>query len=361
MLFDLHPKESIENLFGRRSELKIIINHLTNRRWVSLLGPRMVGKTSLAQIARAQLEKKHYKTLYANLWGFTTLRGMLDVLLLSLNSDKRFSNRIKKFVGNIRGITLGPAGLALDEKVKPVTTTSQLLSVLGQHSGNMVVFLDEVQELRFVTNHLHEILANTFASHPNISFCFTGSQSGLVRTLNEAGSTAPLFGRSPYLFEIGPFTINTAEDFLRKGFQEFDIEIEQEYLKEVIGFFGGIPGWLTLYGNAVTISNLSHTEAMRSCRIEAFKIAHQSLEHYLIGRNRIEHMAALRAIALNLSWSEIRNAIQATTGRQLNDGTMKNIIDAMKLAYLIEKADGVYRLTDPVIRHYLLSKGDGDG
>ena len=82
---------------------------------------------------------------------------------------------------------------------------------------------------------------------------------------------------------------------------------------------------------------------------------------YLKGRNRIEHMAALRAIALNLTWSEIRNAINASTGRLLNDGTIKNIIDALKLSYLIEKYNGVYRLKDPVIRRFLFSRGMNDG
>ncbi len=357
MLFDLHPKELPENLFGRKSELDTILNHLTNRRWVSLLGPRMVGKTSLVKVARTKLKPHSYTTLYANLMGFNSLRGLLDALLLALNADTGLSKKVKKLLGQIRGINFGPAGFILDEEVKPVTTASQFLSVLGQCSGKLVVFLDEIQELHGVSIHLQRILANTFATYPDISFCFTGFQSGLVRALNEPGPSSPLFGRSPYQLEINTFSIETAKEFLRKGFQEFNMEIKQDHLGEVIDYFGGIPGWLTLYGNAITISGLSHAIAMRYCRLEAFKIAQQSLEHYLTGRNRIEHMAAMRAIALNLTWSEIRNAINASTGRVINDGTLKNIIDALKLSYIIEKYDGVYRLTDPVIRRFLFSGG----
>ena len=45
MLFDLHPKENPKSLYARDQDLTNIIQHISNGRWVSILGPRMVGKS----------------------------------------------------------------------------------------------------------------------------------------------------------------------------------------------------------------------------------------------------------------------------------------------------------------------------
>ena len=55
MLFDLNPKESPRELFGREKELDELIRLIKARRWVALLGPRMVGKTSIVKVANTRL------------------------------------------------------------------------------------------------------------------------------------------------------------------------------------------------------------------------------------------------------------------------------------------------------------------
>ena len=46
-LFGLNPKESPKELFAREKELDELVRLVEAKRWVALLGPRMVGKTSL--------------------------------------------------------------------------------------------------------------------------------------------------------------------------------------------------------------------------------------------------------------------------------------------------------------------------
>ncbi len=48
-LFSLQPKETTEELFGRDNEIEELIRLIRARRWVAVLGPRMVGKTSLVK------------------------------------------------------------------------------------------------------------------------------------------------------------------------------------------------------------------------------------------------------------------------------------------------------------------------
>src|SRR5579871_1906111 len=53
-LFDIPPKSDPKLLYAREKELHDLVDHLKNRRWVVLLGPRRVGKTSLAKCAIKQ-------------------------------------------------------------------------------------------------------------------------------------------------------------------------------------------------------------------------------------------------------------------------------------------------------------------
>ncbi len=47
MLFDLKPKESRRDLFGRDEEFSELVRLVESGVWVVVLGKRMTGKTSL--------------------------------------------------------------------------------------------------------------------------------------------------------------------------------------------------------------------------------------------------------------------------------------------------------------------------
>jgi len=63
MLFDLHPKESRKDLFGRDDEYKEL-ERLLKSEWVVVLGRRMVGKSSLVKTFI-----KEHDGIYVNLSG----------------------------------------------------------------------------------------------------------------------------------------------------------------------------------------------------------------------------------------------------------------------------------------------------
>jgi AAA+ ATPase superfamily predicted ATPase len=96
-----------------------------------------------------------------------------------------------------------------------------LLSLIGKDVDNYIIMLDEVQELARVSIHLLRVLANIFNIYPNIIFIFTGSMSGLIRTLLESTHDSPLYSRSPAVIYIKPFNIETSKAFLIKGFEEY--------------------------------------------------------------------------------------------------------------------------------------------
>jgi hypothetical protein len=82
---------------------------------------------------------------------------------------------------------------------------------------------------------------------------------------------------------------------------------------------------------------MSHRVALRNTEKEAFVTAKQTLEHYFAGRNRREHLTALKAIAIGARWSEIRSVLETNLGKKINDGSLKNIVDALQASFLIKK------------------------
>jgi len=355
MLFDLHPKDRPKSLYGRDDDLSNIINHISNRRWITILGPRMVGKTSLVRAAKFILERQEFTVLYLNLWGSKSMTGLLDGIIHALHDSSKLYRNVKKYLKQLNGLTVSPLGITIKGNSKPVSMTWQILSLLGNHTDNLVIIMDEVQELSDVSSHLVKLLANIFSTYSNINFCFTGSQSGLTKSLHSPGPGSPLYGRSPAMLTIAPFDTNESIGFLNAGFKEHGIQIPLNDVGEVVNRFGGIPGWLTFYGNSVVVSKLSHKQALHKTERESFKTAKQTLKHYLEGRNREEHLITLKAIAIQARWSEIRRALEANIGKPINDGSLKKIIDALLAAFLVEKTNSTYNIIDPVIRRYLLS------
>ncbi len=236
-----------------------------------------------------------------------------------------------------------------------MTTTWDLLTAIGREAGNCVIELDEVQELTVISGHLLKLLANVFSMYPNVVFVFTGSMFGLMKTLLEPGSSSPLYGRSPAKLYLRPFNNEQARGFLRKGFQEYDVEVSETLRDEVVEKLDGVPGWLTLYGNNIAIRRLHHKDAFNETVSEGLKIVKDELEHYLEGRDRAGHISALKAAATAARWTEIKGAVEIGKGSTVNDATIYNILESLKAAMLIKEEKEVYRVDDPMMRTLLLT------
>lgn len=354
-LFSLNPKESANELFGREEEIDEFVGLVKAGRWVALLGPRMVGKTSLVKVANARLEKSGVRAVYVNLWGAKGTHGLLNALARGLNDEKGVLQKIKGATGRIEGVSFGPGGVSVSVSKKPMVTMWDLLATIGKQAGQCVIELDEVQELSVISGHLLKLLANIFNTYRNVVFVFTGSMFGLMKTLLEPASNSPLYGRSPAKLYLKPFENEKSIEFLKKGFKQCGESIRDDLVGAAVERLDGIPGWLTLYGNNVTIRKLAHKKALEETVSEGVKIIRDELEHFLEGRDRIAYLAALKATATSARWNEIKEAIKVRKDSTVNDGTVSNILEGLKAGMMIDETDGSYRVIDPMLRTLLLS------
>ncbi|MEM2185220.1 MAG: ATP-binding protein [Candidatus Methanomethylicia archaeon] len=344
LLFDLHPKENISELFGRSFEVNYIIDQIINGNWVVILGQRMIGKTSLLKVSLNELEKKGYSTIYINLRGIRSLEGLLNLLIHEINRRKSLLETLKPSLN----LQIGPLGIELKHRNKPYNNLLELFLSLNRKT---VIGIDEFQEVSKASRQLLNILANTFASNRNISFIFTGSYIGVVKALFEQKSTSPLYGRQPTKIILKPFNEETSKNFLIKGFEEQKMKISEETLEEVYKRFNGIVGWLTLFGNFHTIRKYDVNKAIIETINEARKIMETELEHFL--KDKIDK-DIYKTIIQNMKrfnkWSEIKLATEIKLGRKINDKTFTQILNTLLNSNIINKTNHEYHLADPILK-----------
>jgi AAA+ ATPase superfamily predicted ATPase len=359
MFFDLGPKDRKEELFGRDEEISEMLRLLTLGNWIVVLGPRMTGKTSLVKVTLSELQKreKKYETLYLNLRGTRSIRGLLESLAESINANQDILSKTKKFLANVKSIHVGPDGLTLErDSSKPTVTLLSLFGVLDRSEKKYVIALDEVQVLAPVSGPLLALLANVFTSYNNIKFIFTGSQIGLIKALlDPTTSSSPMFGRPPAEIRLKPFPRKTSEAFISSGLKQCRVDaLSQDRLLEVESKLDGIAGWLTMFGNFYGIRRLGYEKALGKTLSEGRKIALSELENFLKGRNRSNYMAVLKTIkgsgSLGSSWSEIkRGAEMLLKNGDINNKTITSTLDSLVDAEILMDLEGRYRIIDPLL------------
>lgn len=354
-LFDLAPKESPGSLFGRHAEVAELSRLVSARRWAVVLGPRMVGKTSLVKAVRQRLRRPG---AYVNLWGVRNVQGLVEGLISGFNESASLRARLVRAARHVDGFSVGPSGLSLAAPRPPLRSAWDLLNLLGTEKRDCLVILDEVQELSANAGALLKLLGNIFNTRPHIVFVFTGSRVGISRTLLDPTTDSPLFGRAPVSMSLGPFDRATSARFLVRGAEEQGLRLSPADLDAAVsGPLDGTPGWLTLYGNHLSVRRLSPSRALAETVREGQKVAEADLGHFLTTHDAPLYWPALKAAALGSSWGSVRDYIGRSTGGTANDGTVLRILRALESSYLIRQEGARYTILDPMVRSYVLEAG----
>jgi AAA+ ATPase superfamily predicted ATPase len=315
MLFDLHPKESRKDLFGRDDEYREL-ERLVKTEWVVVLGRRMVGKSSLVKTF-----VKEHDGIYINLSG---TRGFKD-LIASIASQLGYS--LKE--------------LSLDLKFLEFKW-SRIAEDIFSRLKNKIVALDEVQYVSSI--HFLRLLKRIWDTYPNIRIIFTGSMVGLINKLLNPSPSSPLYGRKPAVLNLQPFSKEKSKEFLIRGFNEFNINVSTEEIEKVVERLNGYPGWLAYFGNFRCIRKLDFDNSLRSVIDEGVKIFEEEIENFLQGKKRENYIKALRMISLGARWSELKKEFM------VNNKVLRDILMNLKNAMLIAEDDGYYYIPDPVLR-----------
>ncbi|WP_297481287.1 ATP-binding protein [Thermococcus sp.] len=350
MLFDLRPKDKREEIFDREREFKELEKSVERYPLTLLLGIRRVGKSS---ILRAYLNENpgiliDCRELYAER-GHITKEDLIRELQSKGSLIQRVSSRFK--------VKLNMRFLEVEPREVPLRDVFRELNELGGKTEKFIIAFDEAQYLRFYGSRggkeLLALFAHAYDSLPNLRIILTGSEVGLLHDfLGINDYESPLYGRIGGEVYVKPFDEETSRAFLRAGFEETGIKVPAEDIERAVSVLDGIPGWLVLFG-VKYLEKRDFDNALKAS-LEVAKALVLGEISELERRSR-RYIQILRAIALGYDrWGLIRDYLEVK-GMKTPEPRLYELLRNLEKMGWVEKEDGRYSLTDPVVR-LILSK-----
>ncbi|MFN3268250.1 MAG: AAA family ATPase, partial [Zestosphaera sp.] len=310
---------------------------------IIITGVRRIGKTSLLSVF---LNEVSIPNVMIDLRDLRTNYGLRDLYgLLS----KAFSSRLEKLyevLRSVSGIRVEGFEVEIKWRGRGSLTLSSLFDALNKR--RIIVAFDEAQKLRGPrSEEFLNALAHAYDYDRNVTFILTGSEAGLLYGfLGIDKQSSPLYGRYYYDLRLERFDKNTSLEFLRTGFKELGIRIENEVLEIAVEEFNGIPGWLTFFGNEYFRGN----KDIARIKELAIKIALEELQNIVKERGR-RYALVLKGIAEGITtWSGLRRYLEEKEGTTISSSILYNVVRNLEDMSIIHN----YQFLDPIYREAAL-------
>ena len=337
--FTLEPKKRREEFYNMEDELNDFVNSLGKFRFIIIRGLRRYGKTSLILTG---LNMTNVKYLFLDCRLLRLATTSFDNFLSMIEAEISRSSWVKRLIKGVEYFEVG--GVIRFKFRRP-----EVLLEVFRDLGDVVIVFDEVQELRNLKFRFDGFLAYAL-DHLNIRIVVSGSEAGLLhKFLRVEDPEAPLYGRPHKIIELKPLTREAALNFLRKGFEQEGVDVDDELIDEAVENFNGVIGWLTYFG----YNYVRGLKSMDSIIDAAINMVLAEVKHFLetrgVGRGR--YSEALKTISAmgRCSWSEVKRGLEAKLGR-IPDTTLANILRSLMDYGLIVRVDGEYMIADPILR-----------
>ncbi len=337
-LFDTKPKSDPRFLYGREKELDELVESLKKKNWVILLGPRRIGKTSLAECAIKRIGKRIF---------------LLDArensnFIESLNKLLAIPESSLKIKAEIR-VPYTPINIGAEYDK---TLSKRDLESLLKKVGHMYIIIDEAQWLKnprkvvMLLAHLYDYY------YDSITFIITGSMIGVLKSIIEPGPSSPLYGRAITEMEIKRWQSSTSLNFLKAGTAELGLELSEKMAIEVENSLDGLPGWLTLFGYNYAQEknpNIALTKTIK----EAKRIVSQEIKSIAelgIGTPRLVEVLKILA-------KEPARFIDIVRATGFNNTSLSKYLSTLgRLEYVEKDSKGKYLISDPMLLEFIKEK-----
>ena len=334
--FSEKPRGEISELYGREKEVKQVQGVIGRGDWLSILGPRMVGKTSLARAILDSYEKKGWNTLYVDLSDAKTARDLFSTLYTQM--PKKLLEKAEVFVS---GFEIDVRGV----KVK-YTSRSRTMKAIDYVLSNlprkkMIIVLDEFQKVATGINELKGTFHKLMMEGKDLVFIFTGSAIGLMKTLQEPKGDEPLAGRPPAEVVLQPWSESLAKEYLRAGLKGCGVPFTDEEVEDVTARLGTLTGWLNYYGRGRE-DGRSHEVSLRRAETDAKAMAAKELGKAIGGSPWRK-----KALKMMASESQFNEMLEGTN---VSSRTLSKFLDRMERMYMIEKNGRNYSIADKMYR-----------
>lgn len=363
MYFDEKPKDKLQDFYNRKAELKGFLGALkAGRSLVLLLGLRRSGKTSLLRtgLGLAKLPCVIIDARELAQFQRASYRDLLSIL------ESAFQKLLRKrglvdYLKRIKGVRIHGFELRFEWGKENRLNIGELLEAADawaeKRGTRIIVGFDEAQLLgRAAGVNFPMLLAHAYDYLGNTTFVLTGSEVGLLYDfLGVDDPEAPLYGRHREEIKLERFDEEKSKDFLLKGFEQAGVMAPADVVEHAVGTLDGIVGWLTEFG-ARAIERGPRRKVVGEVLGEGSKLAMQELEHFFnvraIARRR--YTAILKRLAQGASsWSELKGFVEHEEKKPIYNKNFTELLNNLLKAGFVERREGLYTISDPVLLHAL--------
>jgi AAA+ ATPase superfamily predicted ATPase len=362
LLFDIKPKERKSDLYDFEKELEDLKKGLGNAPITLLTGVRRTGKTSLLKVALSELGYP-YVYLDTRLSSNPTYRDFANIVKASLEDfisrNTPLRRKIVEKLRRVSGVSISLSPLSVDiswrgykkfEFVEMFTALNKIGFDIGKP---IIIAFDEAQELRKITwINFPRIFAYIYDNLEHVRLVLTGSEVGLLfKFIGIDSVESPLYGRYMHVVSTRRLSFEESVDFLEKGFRELGVSIPSRIIESAARAFGGVIGWLTLFGYNCYMNTDTCSENIDKIIKIAVEIAKQEIEKFLKSRRSERYHVLLKLLTTERSWSEIKSRLEDIENRTVNDKTLNDLLTTLLDLSIIEKTNNKYVIADPITRN----------
>ncbi|MEQ9714331.1 MAG: ATP-binding protein [Candidatus Asgardarchaeum sp.] len=342
----LKPLRSVFNYDQEKKKIQLLVSA---GEWFTVSGLRRTGKTTLARSTVATIND--IQTIYVDMWGAEEHRE-IDIFLERLRlgiKQLAVASKIKSILRKVEGITfLGIVKVEL--KLKGELTITEALESLAKKK-KVVLIIDEAQ-IALRSRRVAEFLASLHDKlSPNLSVIMAGSLISMKKIIS-TNKAMPLYGRIGDELILNPLNVDSAREFLLKGFEECNISVTDDIIDIGVSVFGGFAGWLNWYGRRVVL------ELLQNRKIIPFKIV-ELVESEARGQIYDEIARTLRdrknirlylKILNRIANSEFITVSEAAKLINRDESTAVFYLSQLSEIGLIKKEERYYTIADPMIK-----------
>jgi len=349
MLFDVQAKERKGDFYNYSEEMASLASAIgSGERLIVVKGPRRVGKTSLMKVAFNSLPAPKAwidaRKIFAGVQAESVFHEAFVSILRQIKVEERLLARIES-------VSLGGVSAGIRAPL-PSAAAEEAQKELARRKSRAVIFIDEAQLLK--RYDADRFLAYVYDNLSTVQMVMAGSQVGLLEEFVGQSAKAPLFGRAKTEIEMKRLAGRKAAEFLAKGFAEAGAKVPENDILAAISSLDGLIGWLTYYGH-YRISH-PHEKALELVRRDAVEITSSELNAFLALRKGMKgrYKTLLKALGQGpLSWEEMKIHLRLKEKKEISDSRMTEYLSKLVAYSFVEKIDGKYALSDPLMKEAL--------
>ncbi|MFP3320377.1 MAG: ATP-binding protein [Acidilobus sp.] len=352
-LFSVEPKESLQDLFDREDEVRKLREGLSRERLILVLGLRRIGKSSLVLATLSSTGQPFVYVDVRRAYDEVSRRVPAERLYEELRSSLLRLSVRERVLEALRRM-----GVSLEYPVKVRVPAEEVRDGIAKafdalnELGRVAVVLDEAQYLRYSTIGLRPLLAHVYDRLRNVTLIMTGSEVGLLHDfIGIDDPSSPLYGRYGLTIELRPFDEERSRQFLRRGFEELGVRVDERVIERAVEELDGVVGWLVYFGRLYLEKG---ADAIDEVKEMGAKLVKKELEEALSRSPYYSHIMRAVATLGRARWKNVVDYVTAQLGRRVTNATIaRDLRNLVKMGF-IEKVNDEYRVADPIVRYAVL-------